>query len=243
MSDVAVMYRDAQQRIAELVTETNVRTPVPACPDWTVAEVIAHLAGLAEDVVNGQVDGYATAEWTSAQVSKRQGASVDEVLTGWNTSLDAFVEIMDDLEGSELPDLINTAVGPAPKATFRSAFLVDLIQHEHDLRGALVAPRSVVAADVEVLDNQIRNLRAVFAMAQLPTLTVEATDPTGSWAVGRAEPSARVKASTIELLRALGGRRTVIEVEQFEWSGDHDEMPSRFVLPFFRSPTSPIAGG
>lgn len=237
------MYNDAQRRIESLVNGADAEVVVPACPGWSVENVIAHLTGLADDVVNGRVDGYASEGWTAAQVSKRHGQSLDELFQEWRGSLNEFAQIMADIDGSSLPEVVDTAIGPVPRATFKSAFLVDLIQHEHDLRGALGVTRSVLDADTEVLDNQVRNLRNVFAVGRLPTLLITATDTGSEWAVGRDDPSIWLNGSTIDLLRSLGGRRTVAEIGDLDWSGDHGEVAERIVLPFFSAPVDPIAGG
>lgn len=243
MSDIALMYGDAEQRVSELAAGCDPDTEIPACPDWTVHSLIAHLAGLAADVVDGRVDGYATDDWTLRQITSRRGRSVESLIDEWDALLPGFIEIMNDLDSSTLPETIRTAIGPVPRASFKGAFLVDLIQHEHDLRGALESPRPVLEADIEALENQIRNLRAVFSFVPLPTLEVSATDTDRRWLVGRTEPVAWLNAPAVELLRALGGRRTHSEIGELGWSGTNREMLEHVVLPFFEAPADSISGG
>lgn len=243
MADIGDLYTRTQARVETLVSTAEPAHGVPACPGWTVHDVIAHVVGLATDVVRGEVDGYASAQWTDAQVSARHASPMGELIEEWHGALPPLVEVMANLDASSLPETVMTAIGPAPRSSFRSAFLVDLVQHEHDLRGALAAWRSVLDDDVEVLDNQVRNLRVVFALAGLPTLEIAADDTGRTWKVGRDEPVARLRGGTVELLRSIGGRRTDDEIRTLGWSGASAGMAERLVLPFFEAPASPIAGG
>jgi hypothetical protein len=54
---------------------------VPACPGWRVREVVAHLAGLCEDWVEGRLQGYGSSQWTAAQVDRYSAATIEEILT------------------------------------------------------------------------------------------------------------------------------------------------------------------
>jgi hypothetical protein len=51
---VAELYRDGRERLLALGAElgaADAARPVPACPDWTVKDLYAHLAGVAADVL------------------------------------------------------------------------------------------------------------------------------------------------------------------------------------------------
>jgi hypothetical protein len=41
------------------------RRIVPACPQWTVHDVVAHLAGGCGDVLAGDIEGVTTAAWVT----------------------------------------------------------------------------------------------------------------------------------------------------------------------------------
>ena len=71
-------YDRTRQRIDGMLRERDVvvAAPVPACPDWSVRDVAAHLMGLARDVVDENTDSYATREWTSAQIARYEGVPV-----------------------------------------------------------------------------------------------------------------------------------------------------------------------
>ena len=56
----------------------------PATPKWTAHDVLAHLVGVPEDVVNGRMDGLASDAWTQAQVDRHAGASVGAMFADWD---------------------------------------------------------------------------------------------------------------------------------------------------------------
>lgn len=240
----ADLYSETRRRVVALAADLDPGCDVPACPGWTVRDVIAHLVGLAADVAGGRVDGYAGAVWTANQVESRSTRTMPELFAEWDDVLEPFLEINRDLAGSDLPEMINHVLGPVPKESFEAAFHVDLLHHEHDLLGAAKAPRrSVLPADVAGMKAQLANVRRQFGAAQLPTLLVSPTDLERSWKVGTATPSASVSAPTIELFRAFGGRRTHDEIRAFHWSGDHDGMAEHLVLAFFEAPLTSLAHG
>jgi len=56
---------------------------VPACPGWTVHNLISHLAGVAADFISGNLDGAPRPSWTAVQVDKRRDLSTTAVLNEW----------------------------------------------------------------------------------------------------------------------------------------------------------------
>jgi hypothetical protein len=77
--DFLVLYRDVVQRASELARQHSdlVDHPLSACPDWTGRQLLAHLMGVAQDLVAGRVDGYASHVWTSAQVARGEGLPLE----------------------------------------------------------------------------------------------------------------------------------------------------------------------
>ena len=108
-----------------------------------------------------------------------------------------------------------------------SALVGDLITHEHDLRGA-VDNKDARDDDGIVISASFyaRNFGKRLKDAGLPTLVVEGG--AHQWTAGRDEPAGTVRASLFDMLRGLTGRRTLEEVQGFEWSVD----PSPY-LPVF----------
>ena len=59
-ADLAGMYRETRERLAGLVAgldEAQLGRPVPACPGWSVADVMGHLAAIPEDALAGRLTG------------------------------------------------------------------------------------------------------------------------------------------------------------------------------------------
>src|SRR5207245_258980 len=96
---------------------------VPACPEWTVHDVIAHLAGVCADIINGNLAGVATESWTAAQVDARRAHTVEQIIAEWSEVAPQVEAMADHFPGRAGPQLV-----------------FDLTTHEHDLRGALGRP-------------------------------------------------------------------------------------------------------
>lgn len=166
MTHPADLYCETRERVIDLARNLDPDQTVPACPGWTVHSVIAHLVGLATDVANGRVDGYAGAAWTARQIDERSKHSMSDLIDEW--------------------------------------------------RG--------------------------FSANGLPTLRISPTDSDRTWDVGTGQPVAWLSASTIELLRSSGGRRTDSQIRACDWSGDTEGMIEQVVLPFFSAPQHPLRG-
>jgi Mycothiol maleylpyruvate isomerase N-terminal domain len=57
------LYAEGRDRIVGMVTglsPEHAAAPVPTCPDWCVADVLAHLTGICADVLAGNTEGVAT---------------------------------------------------------------------------------------------------------------------------------------------------------------------------------------
>ncbi|TML43463.1 MAG: hypothetical protein E6G27_01770 [Actinobacteria bacterium] len=68
MDEVAKAYRGCRERItglAQQLDERQARAAVPACPEWTVHDVIAHLSGNVADAVARRLGGAGTDERTA----------------------------------------------------------------------------------------------------------------------------------------------------------------------------------
>jgi hypothetical protein len=114
--------------VAEAAGDRAAATRVPACPQWSVHDVVAHLAGACDDILTGNLEGVATDAWTAAQVGKRRGASIADVLAEW-------AELAPRVEA--IADTFPEPYGPQ--------LITDLVTHEHDIRG--VGVRSAPGAD------------------------------------------------------------------------------------------------
>lgn len=94
------IYRESRQRTIGLamgLSSEDLARTVPACPEWTVHQLIAHLAGVAADLASGRVEGAPGAEWTARHVAEREDVPVLDLLEQWNTDGDQLVKIPSQL--------------------------------------------------------------------------------------------------------------------------------------------------
>lgn len=199
MIDYGKLYRSAQGRLMTLVSNENAATPVPACPGWTVKDVVAHLAGALSDIQAGRLEDATSDQWTAAQVAKRRDRSLGEIAAEWHV-------------------LTQTAAWTLA-SEFGPLLVADAISHEFDIRGAIgnrdgrefesirVAARFFLAA----LD---RELRAEGLLALRLVLDGEEV------VVGEGEPGGTLRTTWFEALRLLSGRRTPAQIRALAWDGD-----------------------
>src|SRR5215471_16862047 len=117
------MYRETRERLAGLVAgldETQLGIPVPACPGWSVADVMGHLAAIPEDALAGRLTGPPSEAETAAQVVRFRGRPMAQTLAGWTELGPRFEEIVAAFK-----------VRPA---------VIDVASHEQDIRGAVDRP-------------------------------------------------------------------------------------------------------
>ena len=205
MADFGAAYGAARRRISDLALEASDEDrakAVPACPAWSVKDLVAHLTGIATDMMRGNVGGAGSEEWTAAQIEARRDHTIDEIVREWEVS-GAQVE-------GALPHIHPAAAGGT---------VGDIVTHEQDMRGALERPGARESDGVEIAtDTYVRWLGRRIREAGLPTIEVRAGDR--KLRAGKEEPAGSVSAGTYEMLRGLTGRRTKTEVEGFGWSVD-----------------------
>ncbi|MDT7787084.1 MAG: hypothetical protein QOF58_5503 [Pseudonocardiales bacterium] len=112
------IYREARQRIVGLtmgLSAEELSRVVPACPEWTVHQLLAHLSGEASDLVNGRMEGAPSDEWTARHVAERADVPAEDLLEQWNEHA--------------------TRIDAMERLPFQLA--MDAITHEADLRAVL----------------------------------------------------------------------------------------------------------
>jgi uncharacterized protein (TIGR03083 family) len=228
----AMSYKQGQERVVALMEGNDPETMVPACPEWSATDVVRHLAGLSSDISHDVFDGFASEEWTDQQIRDRADMTIDQVITEWNASIDGAGSILDDVASSDQPRLVPSALGMIPTTILGAMAISDILHHEFDLRNAFgdSSGRDLIEVHVAAAGH-VRSLRSLFAAHGLPTLRVESTDSGQGWDVGRDEPVATVRASSFELMRSIGGRRTRDEILALEWDGDAEVFVDHMVLP------------
>jgi uncharacterized protein (TIGR03083 family) len=201
----AALYAEARERVVHLVQDIDgdtARQQVPGTPEWTVHDVVAHLAAIPSDIAAGRRKSIPGPDDTRRQVEARRSAPMRELLDEWSEHAPAIVE------------LARAGLIPAPLA-------IDAITHEQDLRGAL---RAAHLADDAALRFAVTGYSLGVAhrikRAELPPLRL--CDPARGFdaTCGDGEPAATVSASEFELFRAVAGRRSRAQVTDFDWTGD-----------------------
>lgn len=108
-------YTITTEALIELIQgldETQLEARVPATPEWTVHDVLAHTAGTPADFLAGTMDGAPGRAWTQAHVDARRAASTDQLIAELRESTPAL----------------------APRLSARlSAFCMDRATHYADL--------------------------------------------------------------------------------------------------------------
>ncbi|MBB6628017.1 hypothetical protein H5V45_11880 [Nocardioides sp. KIGAM211] len=92
MTDWAQLYRDHVDAVAALATgldEPTLATRVAGTPEWTVREVVAHLAGGPADSLTGRTEGAPGPEWTARHVAERAGRDVGELVAELRANTEA----------------------------------------------------------------------------------------------------------------------------------------------------------
>lgn len=220
MSGFGEAYASTRRSVVDLVTdldEEQAQRVVPACPAWTVRDVLAHLTGIAVDATKGELEGVGSPEWTQRQVDERAHLTLGELLAQWE----------------EAGQQIDGALEYFPKAA-ASLFVGDTVTHEHDIRLPLGKPGNRDAdAVVLAVDGYHRWFGRRIKDRDMPAVRLRAGGR--EWLSGAGEPAASVEAlTTFDLLRGLTGRRTRAEIAGFDWSGDPEpylDLFSNYGMP------------
>lgn len=218
-------YRRVVDRVLALAVAADPTTQLPTCPAWTVHDLVAHLTGLAEDWVAGNLDGYGSDEWTAAQVTRGSGATLDELAARWRRAADGLGDVPDH---------------PLLGAPASMAF-VDAVTHEADLRDALGIGGVPLDEVRPAMKGLVARWRQTLGAAGAPPLLVR-VEGDRDWAIGAppadGPPPVTVDVGLYDLFRALTGRRSAAQVAGWRWSAD----PGPFVAAGLPYPFSWAAG-
>jgi hypothetical protein len=193
------LYRSTRIRLTDFLHAHQVpdARQVPATPGWTVHDVVAHLAGLAQDLANGEfpADG-PTDAWTAGHVERGRDVATSELLTRWECSSPAVEAVLD-----------KAPIWPV---------VLDVAAHEHDIRGAV--------GDAGARDCPVVQIGAAVMLKglQLPQPLIVETEhrevrvgPAGA----DGDPD-RLITSDFEAFRWRLGRRSRRQLAAMRWSGD-----------------------
>ena len=124
MTDWGQLYRDHVEAVAALaptLADAQLATTVPATPEWTVRDVLAHMVGVPSDMLSGRMDGAPGPGWTARAVAERRDRPVEDLVAELRSNADALVASVTD--------------NPAPAPVW------DLAVHHTDVHEALGLPR------------------------------------------------------------------------------------------------------
>jgi uncharacterized protein (TIGR03083 family) len=224
ISAAGTAYRLICERVDALVRGRDgiAELAVPACPGWTVRQVVAHLAGVAQDVMALNLEKKGTAPWADAQVARLGAHSIDDLLDLWGQSLDSVSANLAFASDAGVCQLV-----------------FDTLTHEHDIRGALSEPGSR-AGDLafEAALGFVTTMGDQFIrQAGLPALRLS-TPTIGSVQLGDPQTALghlTLSLSDFEALRAFGGRRSVAQLLALPWDRNPTNLMPAFtdVLPAF----------
>lgn len=201
--DLAAGYADARKRLSEFVTKVRdaKEVAVPACPGWSVHDVCAHLVAIAEDVVAGKLTRPPSDEVTAEQVSRRSQVPTSKVLEDWASAAHG----MEQLLGA-------ARVWPA---------FLDVLAHEHDIRGALGQPGDRGGKDVRAASEW---LISVWGPPKPVRVSVGSAEFTCGGDGDGGDSDLALRTTPFEAFRFRLGRRSVSQMRSMEWSGDPEEV-------------------
>ena len=205
--DPIAEWSAAQQRVSELVApldDAGAATTVPACPDWSVRELLSHMVGLGADVLGGDEPDDHNSTWTQRQVEQRRGRSVAELLAEWDGLADGLRAWMGEH-------------GPRP--------LGDVVIHEQDIRGALGVSGAHGTAGLRAIRDR---MVGAFGgrLDGLPSVALRSDSWT--WSSTDGDADVVIEASEFDLSRALVSRRSAAQLRAWTTHGDISPLLGAF---------------
>lgn len=230
------MYLAQQERIIAMVETTAGDEHVTACPGWSTGHVVRHLTGLAEDWVAHDLEVYASPEWTERQVERHRSEPLPDVIAQWRTAGATLASYLDDMGAHGLPESVTTVMGPLPVTTFGAGILIDLTQHLHDIAEAVDATPD--DTDVIKLCNSMltRGAHAAVKRSGSAAISVSTSQAGEIATLGKGEPAHHLMADQVDLFRAMGGRRSLEQMSQMDWTPSPPDDLTLLVSPFFQAP-------
>lgn len=184
-------------------------TMIPACPDWSVTNICAHLAGVTRDIVERRNPGPDVQAWVDGQVADRATRSLSSLLDEWDEFSPRFEQL----------------IASHPRAF--SGLVLDVIAHEHDICSAIgiVGDRSTRGVRAAMLVEARQILDRDLPRAGLGAARFVADGEEwvcGSGDIGLSLDLGGLPNGTWELTRLLGSRRSLAQLRTYAWAGDLD---------------------
>ena len=218
--DCGAIYEEERRAFVKFLRSCDapeLATSVPATPEWSVRDVLAHVVGVTADLnAENFGDSSDPDAWTAAQVRARRDRTVDELAAEWDGEAPRFEDGL---------RLFGYEIG--------SHYIGDLLQHVADVKHALGRPRPSDNLTLAVaLDFYLISFEQSLDEQQCGAVQLGAGEE--SWTLGSGAAIASVTAERFELFRSLGGRRSEAQVRALSWRGDMDAVVpifSRYPLP------------
>lgn len=205
---LAPAYRRSRLRLTDLVGSLPdaKAVPVPACPGWSAHDMISHLTAVAEDALAGTLTGPPTPEQAAAQVARRADKSTEEALADWAAVAPGLEEML------------------ASVPVF--AAVMDVVAHEHDVRGAAGQPGFRDDPDLVTMS------RLLLGRMELPA-PVRVVSAGEVFEIGAAEDDREViglETDPWEVFRFRFGRRSRAQLQALRWTGDPSPIIDHLVI-------------
>ncbi|GAA4696530.1 maleylpyruvate isomerase family mycothiol-dependent enzyme [Nocardioides nanhaiensis] len=199
-------WRAGHERVCALVEQVaaerpdDLELPVPATPDWSARQLLAHMVGLGVDVLDGDEPDDHNESWTRAQVAARATSSAADLVAEWRAVADQLETYLREQS-------------PRP--------LGDLLIHEQDLRSGLGVPGARATDGLAAVRATMADRVGVAVRgAGLAPLVLEQADGPWRWTSGPGEPGLVLGASGFDLFRAVTSRRTAAQLHDYRVDGD-----------------------
>jgi uncharacterized protein (TIGR03083 family) len=213
MDSIYGAYLRTRERVTDLlatVDEAELARRVPACPEWSVEDLLAHLVSMPAAISSGRMPAGPIAEWLQELIDERADQPVGDLIVEW--------QAMD----GELQALLNGGA---------ALLFADLAIHEHDLRGALGRPDHSALEVDEVLPRALAAFSKPLREAGLGAIEVRAGGDV--WRSHDAAVGWTLLVDPWTAVRAVNSRRTAEELRRLPSLGDetpylavlHDHLP------------------
>jgi len=171
-----------------------------ACPNWSIKDVYAHLAGISTDILAGNTENAATEAWADGHAADRSEHSLVQVLDEWETAGAGVSEVME-------------AAGDA----FPFQLFVDQFTHGWDIRAAL-GPTASATPDLAVYELYLDEfLGRITADSPADLAAVKLVVAGQSVSIGTGPEAGTLNLDLFEYARVSMGRRSQSQLEALPW--------------------------
>jgi uncharacterized protein (TIGR03083 family) len=229
--DETALYRRAKQRMVDIVrsmSDVELAAVCPACPAWSIRDVVAHHVHVVGAVADGTFPPEASEGFVAVDAERRAAAAV--VRDGWTEAgvrarrSVPFGDVLDEWKGVAKRMGPNVLVG-----------LFDVIVHLGDVVEAVGDRRGVDTELAEYAMHTCYERALAGRLVALGEMVVLHCADTGV-RIGTYPNAAEVRGTTNELLRTLAGRRTRVEADAaLDWGTASGE--ARELFPVYGWPT------